>query len=81
MVMGSCFAYTWLRLKSNSVWTAVLLHGGHNFIIQAVLDPLTINTGRTLYVSTEFGIGLAAAGIVVGVVFWKIGDPLNKPFR
>jgi membrane protease YdiL (CAAX protease family) len=81
MVMGSCFAYTWLRLKSKSVWTAVLLHGGHNFIIQAVLDPLTINTGKTLYFSTEFGIGLAAAGIIVGVIFWKIGNPLNKPFK
>lgn len=78
MVMGNNFAFTWLRLKSDSLWTAVLLHGGHNFIIQALLDPLTLNTGKTFYFTTEFGIGLAVAGIIVGVIFWKIGDPLKK---
>lgn len=78
MLMGTNFAYTWLRLKSTSLWTAVLLHGGHNFIIQAVLDPLTLNTGKTFYFTTEFGIGLAIAGVIVGIVFWKIGDPLKK---
>jgi membrane protease YdiL (CAAX protease family) len=78
MVMGTNFAYTWLRLKSNSLWTAVLLHGGHNFIIQVMLDPLTLNTGQTFYFTTEFGIGLAVAGVIVGVIFWRFGDPLKK---
>jgi uncharacterized protein len=76
MLLGTNFAYTWLRLKSNSLWTAVLLHGGHNFIIQAVLDPLTLNTGKTFYFTTEFGIGLAIAGLIVGIIFWKNGNPV-----
>lgn len=75
MVMGINFAFTWLRLKSKSLWTGVLLHGGHNFIIQIVLDPLTLDTGKTFYFSTEFGIGLAIAGLAVGAFFLKIGDP------
>jgi len=78
MVMGMSFAFTWLRLKSDSLWTAVLLHGGHNFIIQIVLDPLTLDKGRTFYYATEFGIGLAAAGMIVGLVFLNIGNPLHK---
>lgn len=78
MVMGTNFAYTWLRLKSGSLWTGVLLHGGHNFIIQAVLDPLTLSTGATSYITTEFGFGLAIAGVIVGLIFWRLGDPLNK---
>jgi uncharacterized protein len=78
MVMGINFAFTWLRLKSGSLWTGVLLHGGHNFIIQAMLDPLTLNTGLTPYFTSEFGLGLAAAGVIVGVIFWRLGDPLKK---
>lgn len=78
MVMGLNVAYTWLRLKSDSLWTAVLLHGAHNFIIQILLDPLTINTGKTYYFTTEFGIGLALAGVITGLIFWKLGDPLKK---
>jgi len=78
MVMGINLAFTWLRLKSDSLWTAVLMHGGHNFIIQIVLDPLTLDTGKTFYFSTEFGIGLAAAGIITGAIFLKIGDPLKN---
>lgn len=78
MLLGTNFAYTWLRLKSDSLWPVVFLHGGHNFIIQIVLDPLTINTGQTFYITTDFGIGLAIAGVIVGVVFWKVGDPLKE---
>jgi membrane protease YdiL (CAAX protease family) len=79
MIIGINFAFTWFRLKNSSLWTGVLLHGGHNFIIQNVLDPLTLNTGKTFYYTTEFGIGLAIAGIIVAVIFWKIGDPIKKP--
>ena len=78
MVLGISFPFTWLRLKSGSLWTGVLLHGGHNFIIQAVLDPLTLDTGKTFYFTSEFGLGLAAAGILVGLIFWKMGAPSER---
>jgi membrane protease YdiL (CAAX protease family) len=77
MVMGTNFAYTWLRLKSGSLWTGVLLHGGHNFILYE-LDRLTLNTGTTSYFTNEYGIGLAVAGVIVGVIFWQLGDPLAR---
>jgi membrane protease YdiL (CAAX protease family) len=78
MTMGINFAYTWFRLKSGSLWTGVLLHSGHYFIIQNMLDHLTISTGKTFYYTTEFGIGLAVAGIIVAIIFLKIGDPIKK---
>jgi uncharacterized protein len=71
MVVSSCFAYTWLRLKSGSLWTAVILHASHNAFIQVIFNPLTGNTGPTPYVIGEFGIGLALATVVIAFLFWQ----------
>ncbi|NPV56868.1 MAG: CPBP family intramembrane metalloprotease [Anaerolineae bacterium] len=75
LITGMSFAFTWLRLASGSLWTAVLLHASHNYIIQRILDRITIDTGNTQYFSTEFGLGLAIMGILVALVFWRIGLP------
>ncbi len=71
MVVSSCFVYTWLRLKSGSLWTAVILHASHNAFIQAIFNPLTGNTGPTPYVIGEFGIGLALVMVVIAFLFWQ----------
>ena len=71
MVVGISVVYAWMRLRSGSLWTAVLLHGSHNLFVQQILDPLTADTGPTRYVTGEFGIGLALAGAGVGYLFWR----------
>jgi uncharacterized protein len=71
MVIGSSVVYAWLRLRSGSVWPAVLLHASHNAFIQQFFDPVTASSGVTAYVTTEFGIGLAIAWAVVAVWFWR----------
>jgi membrane protease YdiL (CAAX protease family) len=71
MVVGLSFAFAWMRLKSGSLWTAVLLHASHNLFIQRIFDPLTINTGLTRYVTGEFGAALAVMALIVAYVFWK----------
>ena len=75
LVIGISFAFAWLRLASGSLWPAVLLHAVHNEIIQGVFDKITINTGKTIYFTTEFGLGLAILGLLVGLIFWRIGLP------
>lgn len=67
--MGVNMAINWLRLKSGSVWTAVIFHAVHNQFVQD-LDPLIIDTGLTQYFTSEFGVMLALAGVIVGWVFW-----------
>lgn len=74
-ITGMSFAFAWLRLRSGSLWPAVLLHATHNTFIQSVMDPMTIDTGNTAYFTTEFGLGLAIMGIVVATIFWRIGIP------
>ncbi len=71
LVVGSCFAFAWLRLKSGSLWTAAILHASHNIFIQGIFDPLTRDTGFTTYITTEFGVGLAVTAIIVAVIFWR----------
>ena len=71
MIIGLSFIMTWLRLKSGSLWTAVIIHASHNLFIQGVFDPLTTDRGVTKYITTEFGIGLAVVYIVAAYFFWK----------
>ena len=59
MVTFSGVFFAWLRVESNSVWPPALLHAAHNLIIQSIFDQATVNGPSTLYVTGEFGIGLA----------------------
>jgi membrane protease YdiL (CAAX protease family) len=70
-VFGISFVAAWLRLKSGSVWTAVVLHTSHNLFVQSVFDPLTLDFGLTPYIATEFGAGLALVYALVAFYFWR----------
>ncbi len=75
LIVGVSFPFAWLRLASGSIWPAVLMHAVHNVVIQSVLDVVTVDTGHTKFFTTEFGLGLAIAGALLGLVFWRIGPP------
>lgn len=77
MVIGLGFVFAWMRLKSGSLWTGVLLHASHNLFIQAFFDPLTADTGRTKYVIGEFGAALPVTVIVLAVYFWTRRGEVN----
>ncbi len=71
MVLAISFVFAWMRLKSGSLWTGVLLHASHNVFIQALFTPITTDTGKTKYVIDEFGIGLPLMSILFAVYFWR----------
>ena len=71
MVISMSFIMTWFRLKSNSLWTAVLLHASHNLFIQSIFTPLTTDTGHTNYFIDEFGIVLPVICVCFAFFFWK----------
>lgn len=70
MVVALAYVAAWIRLKSGSVWPAMLLHGSHNLFVQGVFDPLTRSTPFTNYMIGEFGAGLAIAAVVVVLIIW-----------
>lgn len=71
MVFAASFIWGWLRLKSKSVWTSAILHASHNAFIQAIFDRMTAPTGRTLYVTTEFGGGLVVTMGILAIYLWS----------
>jgi membrane protease YdiL (CAAX protease family) len=64
------FILAWLRLKSESMWPATLLHASHNLFVPIIFDNLTRNTGPTLWYTTVFGAALASTTAVFALYFW-----------
>jgi len=71
LIVSMSFIYTWFRIKSGSLWTAVILHATHNLFIQAIFTPLTSDTGNTAYYIDEFGIVLPVVGICFAIYYWN----------
>jgi membrane protease YdiL (CAAX protease family) len=71
MVIGMSFLFAWMRLKSGSVWTGMILHASHNLFVQAFFDPQTRHSKFTDLWTTEFGAGLALVGIALAMIFHR----------
>jgi membrane protease YdiL (CAAX protease family) len=71
MVIAISYVLGWLRLKSHSLWPAAILHASHNLFVQAIFDRITKPAGKSLYITTEFGAGLALTACVCGLYFWS----------
>ena len=70
-VMSMSFIMTWVRLKSGSLWPAVILHASHNLFIQTFFDPITIQNDNTKYFTGEFGIVIPIITFIFAVYFWR----------
>lgn len=78
LVVCVSFMMTWLRCKSNSLWTGLLLHASHNLYIQGIFTPLTQDTGNTKYYIGEFGIILPIVALFFAFFFWNKRSELNQ---
>ena len=77
MIISISFTFAWFRIKSNSLWTGVILHASHNLFIQRIFTPLTKDTGNTKYFIDEFGIILPLVCLAFAIYFWiKRPQPL-----
>jgi membrane protease YdiL (CAAX protease family) len=71
MVVSISFVAAWMRLKSGSLWTGAMLHASHNLYIQAILTPITSDTGKTKWYIDEFGCIVPLVAIVFAIYFWS----------
>jgi membrane protease YdiL (CAAX protease family) len=71
------FVWTWMRLKSGSLWPGVVLHAAHNTFIQEFFDPLTVAKSKTRYVAGEFGVALLVISILMAIYFWRRRNELT----
>lgn len=70
LVISTAVILAWLRMKSNSIWPAAVLHATHNGVIQMFFDRITYNTGHTSYFTGEFGIALVPILILLAWYFY-----------
>lgn len=65
MVIAAAIVTAWLRLRSNSVWPSVLLHGTHNAWLSYVAG---MGDDRSGWYGDETGVGIAVATTIIAVV-------------
>lgn len=71
MVVALAVILAWLRLRSGSVWPAAIMHASHNLFVQGFFDRVTVDTGPTPWLTSEFGAGLAIAVGIAAWLFWR----------
>lgn len=73
------FILNWLRVRSGSVWTAVIFHAALNIHNQGFFEPITaVTSDLTNYVSGQHGIMIAIVTTATAFVFWTMRDRLPK---
>jgi membrane protease YdiL (CAAX protease family) len=79
MVVSMGFPFAWLRLRSKSVWPAAILHASHNLFVQAFFDRVTVNTGPTRWLTSEFGAALAIMIAITAFIFYRARASVETP--
>jgi CAAX protease family protein len=78
LVISITFLFNWLRIKSGSIWPAVVLHACHNLFIQGFFDKITADFGLIAYITGEFGIGLAFVSVIIAVIVYRKRNELPQ---
>jgi len=79
MVVALGVPFAWLRLRSGSVWPAAILHASHNLFVQGFFDRVTVDTGPTKWLTSEFGAALALAIVGTSLLFWHARGSIVIP--
>jgi len=67
----------WLRLRSRSLWPAVIFHTSHNFFVQAFFARLTTASDSTRSLTRSFGAALAVLTVVTALIFWRMRGSID----
>ncbi|MCG8370611.1 MAG: CPBP family intramembrane metalloprotease [Proteobacteria bacterium] len=78
LVIALSVVMAWLRLRSASIWPAVILHASHNLYIQSVFEPLTEKTELSRYFVGEFGLVIPALVVLPAAYLLKQRASLSR---
>ena len=73
VIVSNAVIMTYLRLKTNSLWTAVIFHMSFNVFLQKIFAPLTIENESSAWYTGEFGAVPALVALVFAFFFWRKG--------
>ena len=72
-IVANGFTLAYLRLKSNSLWTAVIFHMSSNVFLQKFFTPITAVNAESAWYMDEFGAAPALVALLVAGYFWRKG--------
>jgi membrane protease YdiL (CAAX protease family) len=81
LLVAMSFPLAWLRLRSGSLWPAVLFHAVHNAVIQQYLTPVTARTVLADYFIDETGAAMLPFALLLAAYFWHRRAELVTPRR
>ena len=73
LIIADGVIMTYLRFKTDSLWTAVIFHMSGNVFLQKVFEPLTVKNEHSAWYVGELGAVPALVAFVVAIYFWKKG--------
>lgn len=79
LIVAVSFGYAWIRLKSGSVWPAVIMHAAHNALLNDVLGPFTGTSGQAKWAVGETGWVLAVVAVGLAFVTLRAAPRLPAP--
>lgn len=72
-ITSNAVIMTYLRFKTQSLWSAVIFHMSVNVFVQKFFSPLTTESDRSAWYVNEFGVVPAMVTLAVAIYFWKQG--------
>lgn len=69
---GVIMAY--FRMKTNSLWPAVIYHASSNIFIQKLFTPITITNTNSAWYIDEFGVVIAIVATCVALYYLRKGN-------
>lgn len=72
-IMSTGVIMTYMRMKTNSLWTAVIYHMSSNIFIQKVFTPMTVQNSQSSWYIDEFGAVTALVACCFAAYFWRRG--------
>ena len=70
-IISNSVTMTYLRYKTNSVWSAVIFHASSNIFIQKIFTPLTIVNDNSAWYIDEFGMIVPIVAFLVAIYYWN----------
>jgi len=72
-IVSMSVVMTYFRLKTGSVWPAVIFHMSHNVFIQKFFSPMTLENDNSAWFLDEFGLMVPAILLIIAVYYGKKG--------
>jgi membrane protease YdiL (CAAX protease family) len=72
-LVSNSVTMTYLRFKTDSLWTAVIFHASGNVFIQKFFAPMTLANESSAWYTDEFGAIPALIALAIAIYFWQKG--------